>query len=1097
MPKIGDINIGSGDGNLSAKPNDSQQGTSTATSGSTINQTSTMTVTGDNLGVGQGVFAGANGTTDIVLEFKSLVAGAGIDISSDGQNLTITSTGTITPNLEDLIGTLQVGHGGTGQVSFSSNGILIGNGSSALQQIVAPTGSNKILSWDGSYFVWANMPTFEPGVTSVSMNPGSSKVSVTGGPITSTGTFTVDVNESALALNNIGGTLGVAKGGTGSNSLTANALLLGNGTGAIQTLSIPVTTGSTLTWTGTGYSWSVPASGVTSVAAVGQNGISVSGSPIETTGTLTIGLTATGVAAGSYSYPTVTVDAQGRITSISSNTVATVDGANLGSGGAGLFANRSGSVLNFKQLAAGPGINVAADSTTVTVGVTNLGYTQGGTGSQSYTTGGVVFAGTTGFQSTSAPTAAGQALQWDGSAFAWVPTVSGISVTGDSVVTVTPTVNGSNYSYALAFDGSSYNINNFANALGVAKGGTGVTSLGAKQIVLGNGTGPLQTVATPGTSNVFLMWDGNDVVWTSNAAITSITAGQGLSITPDDAVGGGTITATGTLNLTDTGVTAGSYQLLGATVDAKGRLTSATDKMAFVLNRANHTGTMPLSALGTTSPGVYDFGVNTIFAQTLSTDHLRLDGTASQFFDVTVDGVSANITGGTISFVADNYSFTTTSTNTGWEIDALGNLSPVGSVTIGTSGSRVSNIYADDINVTSLKPVAKTALLSDTTGTLPYTRGGTGLTTLGTANQVLMVNTAGDAIVWGTPVSSGGDFYADGHIQMTGGLKLQTDLSGVPTGTVTAPQINFGKDSSDNAFGFFSDAQSKISVVLDNSQPLLHFTTQGLEGDVNGTQGGIFPAGYFGWVFDKFTGLRNPGSSLAQGTFQMTSNNTVVAEVNSNGLKVVTGGLKFPDNTVQTTAANPYTLFPATTSVLGGVIVGSGLNIDGSGVLSSNATGTVTSVDVTAGSNKVSVSGTTITSSGSFTIDVNEYNISIQNLSGTLPVTKGGTGLTTFGTAGQVLATNATADGLEWITAPTGGSTAPNYEEFVATAGQTVFNTTMTTTAKGAGKAYLQVFVNGVFQMEGASKSFTVTGSNQITFNAGLALNDDVAIYGF
>lgn len=45
-------------------------------------------------------------------------------------------------------------------------------------------------------------------------------------------------------------------------------------------------------------------------------------------------------------------------------------------------------------------------------------------------------------------------------------------------------------------------------------------------------------------------------------------------------------------------------------------------------------------------------------------------------------------------------------------------------------------------------------------------------------------------------------------------------------------------------------------------------------------------------------------------------------------------GVTFPDNSVQTSAATPYTLPNASASVLGGVKVGTGLSIDGSGVLS-------------------------------------------------------------------------------------------------------------------------------------------------------------------
>lgn len=96
------------------------------------------------------------------------------------------------------------------------------------------------------------------------------------------------------------------------------------------------------------------------------------------------------------------------------------------------------------------------------------------------------------------------------------------------------------------------------------------------------------------------------------------------------------------------------------------------------------------------------------------------------------------------------------------------------------------------------------------------------------------------------------------------------------------------------------------------------------------------------------------------------------------------------------------------------------------------------------------------------------------------------------GTSGQVLVSNGTNG--TWATLP---ASAPDYQQFVATAGQTVLNTTLNTVGVGGGKARLQVFLNGVFQMEGASKAYTVTGPNQITFNAGLTLNDDIVVYAF
>jgi hypothetical protein len=91
----------------------------------------------------------------------------------------------------------------------------------------------------------------------------------------------------------------------------------------------------------------------------------------------------------------------------------------------------------------------------------------------------------------------------------------------------------------------------------------------------------------------------------------------------------------------------------------------------------------------------------------------------------------------------------------------------------------------------------------------------------------------------------------------------------------------------------------------------------------------------------------------------------------------------------------------------------------------------------------------------------------------------------------------APGGGLTLNGSPVGGSTSMHEEDFVATAGQTVINTTITTTARSGTTSHLQVFVNGVLQMEGATKRFTVTGANQITFTSGLALNDDVAVFAF
>jgi hypothetical protein len=112
------------------------------------------------------------------------------------------------------------------------------------------------------------------GVTSVAASGGTTGLTFTGSPITSTGTLTLG---GALAINN---------GGTGATSLqTARANLLpsysGN-TGKVLAVNGSENNVEWQTVSGTGTVTSVALSG-------GTTGLTISGSPITTSGTITLG----------------------------------------------------------------------------------------------------------------------------------------------------------------------------------------------------------------------------------------------------------------------------------------------------------------------------------------------------------------------------------------------------------------------------------------------------------------------------------------------------------------------------------------------------------------------------------------------------------------------------------------------------------------------------------------------------------------------------------------------------------------------------------------------------------------------------------------
>jgi hypothetical protein len=131
--------------------------------------------------------------------------------------------------------------------------------------------------------------------------------------------------------------LAVADGGTGVSTLAANAVLVGNGTSAVQTVA-PGTSGNLLTSNGTAWvSSAAPAGGVTSVAATAGTGIAVTGSPITSSGTLNITNTGvTSVTAGtgiSISASTGGITITNSAPNVGSGTVTSVATGNGLSGG--------------------------------------------------------------------------------------------------------------------------------------------------------------------------------------------------------------------------------------------------------------------------------------------------------------------------------------------------------------------------------------------------------------------------------------------------------------------------------------------------------------------------------------------------------------------------------------------------------------------------------------------------------------------------------------------------------------------------------------------------------------------------------------------
>lgn len=149
-------------------------------------------------------FNAANAPTlsPITADGRGLVAS--LDYSDMRTNLglgTLATKSVVVLDSADVCNTLPITKGGTGSTSLTTgNGIVYSNGAS-LTQITAPTGSDKLLKWDGVAFTWMNSPTG----TFVSPGDACAVVFVNnaGNDIISNNNFTYNSTNNSLAIGNI------------------------------------------------------------------------------------------------------------------------------------------------------------------------------------------------------------------------------------------------------------------------------------------------------------------------------------------------------------------------------------------------------------------------------------------------------------------------------------------------------------------------------------------------------------------------------------------------------------------------------------------------------------------------------------------------------------------------------------------------------------------------------------------------------------------------------------------------------------------------------------------------------------------------------
>lgn len=964
-------------------------------------------------------------------------------------------------------------------------------------------------------------------VTSVAASGGTTGLTFTGSPITTSGTLT------------LGGTLAVVNGGTGQTSYTDGQLLIGNSTGNTLTKATLIA-GANVTITNGPGSITIAATGggggggtVTSVSVVSANGLAGTVATATTTPAITLSTTVTGivkgngtalsaaiagtdyVAPGAYTTSGLTMASSrllGRTTAgtgaaeeISVAGGLTLTGGVL-TGTSGTVTSVTGTAPVVSSGGSTPTISMAAASTSVSGYLTSTDWnTFNSKGSGSVTsvsgtgtvsgltlTGTVTTTGSLTLGGTLSVTAANFSSQTANTFLAAPNGIAGVPTFRAIVAADVPTLN----------QNTTGTASNVTGTVAIANGGTGAITAPLARTALG---------ATTVGSNVFTLTNPSAITFPRFNADNTVSALDAATFRT--AIGAGTSSTTGTVtSVSGTGTVSGLT--LTGTVTSSGSLTLGGTLAVTAANFASQTANTFLAAPNGAA-GVPTF--RAVVAADIPTLNQNTTGTASN-----VTGTVAIANGGTGAITAplartalgattvggNVFTLTNPSAitfprfnadNTVSALDAATFRTAIGAGTSSTTGTVTSVAGTGSVNGITLTgtvtssgsltlggTLSGVSLTSQVTGTLPVTNGGTGTATAFTTGSVVFANASGIYAQDNT------NFFWDNTNKRLGigtatpGSVLQLNKA---TGAVDM-RLSIGGTLYGNIYASASDT----TITSVTAIPLILGTD-------STTRFQVGPVGQFGIggaTYGTAGQVLTSGGSLAAPTWATPTTGTVTSVSGTgtvSGLTltgtVTTSGSLTLGGTLAVTASNfasqTANTFLAAPNGLAGVPTFRTVVAADIPTLNQNTTGTASNV-----------TGTVAIANGGTGSTSTTYCSLTTNVTGTLPVGNGGTGATTFtanallkgNTTSAVSASNVSDDGSTVSIASGKGFsvartavTAPAAADgnvFSGTYTPTAFNTTNVAASSPQSAQYMRVgntvTVSGQIDIDPTIVGFTILG---------------------